>query len=107
MILSWLTSVNLRLFGVAVCNDPNDPNCIHIPTTPATHSTVEPILQIIFGIIGAVALIIVIVAGLQFVTSQGDPQSATRARQTALYAIIGLVVAVSAEAIVTFVLGKL
>jgi hypothetical protein len=44
---------------------------------------------------------------LQLVLSQGDPKSAAQARQTIIYAVIGLVVAISAEVIVTFVIDKL
>jgi hypothetical protein len=49
------------------------------------------VLQIVFGVLGAVALIYIIIAALKYVTSQGDPQSTTRAKDTILYAVIGLI----------------
>ena len=78
-----------------------------LPSVQAGKSQVDTALQIVFGVIGAMALIFIIIGGIQFVTSQGDPQSANKARNTILYSVVGLVVALSAEVIVTFVLGKI
>ncbi len=78
-----------------------------LPEVSANSSAVQTGLQLVFGIIGAVALIIIIVAAIQFVTSQGDPNSATRARNTVIYAVIGLIIALAAEAIVTFALNRI
>ena len=78
-----------------------------LPNVTADSNQVQQVLQIVFAVIGVVALIFVIIGGIQFITSQGDPQSATRGRQTVIYAVIGLVIALAAEALVIFVLGKL
>jgi len=77
-----------------------------LPTVQASSTSLQPILQILFGIIGALALLFIVIAALQFITSGGDPQNVAKARQTILYAVIGLVVAVLAEVIVTFVLNN-
>ena len=71
------------------------------------NSGLTTILQITFGIIGAIAVLMIIISGFRFTTAQGNPQSAAKARRTILFAAIGLFVALSAEAIVTFVLGRL
>ncbi len=76
-----------------------------LPQTSTDHA-LQTALTIAFGIIGVIAVIIVVIGGLQFVTSQGDPQAAARARMTIIYAVIGLAIAISAEAIVAFVLNK-
>ena len=78
-----------------------------LPAVQAGQSQVEVILQIAFGVIGAVALIYVILAGFQLTTSLGNPEALAKARQTIIFAAIGLAVALGAELIVTFVLGKL
>ncbi len=75
-----------------------------LPTASANNSTLQPILQIVFGVIGALALLFIVIAALQFITSGGDPQNVAKARQTILYAAIGLIVAVMAEVLVTYVL---
>ena len=75
-----------------------------LPTIAADNAHLQVILQYVFGVLGAVAVIIVIVGALRFVNARGNPQDAAGARQTVIYALIGLAVCLSAEAIVTFVL---
>ena len=65
------------------------------------------ILQIVFGVAGALALLIIIIAALRFITSNGDPQGVAQARNAIIYAAIGLVVCIFAEVIVSFVLTNL
>lgn len=77
-----------------------------LPAIGAGKSQLTAISQLVFGIIGAVAVIMIIIAGIQFAASQGDPQGAAKARNTIIYSVVGLVVAISAEVIVTFVLGR-
>lgn len=54
-------------------------------------------------VIGAVAVIMIILGGLRYVTSNGDSKATAAAKDTILYSVIGLVVAIAAFAIVTFV----
>jgi hypothetical protein len=63
--------------------------------------------QIIAIFVGVAAVIVIIVSGLRFVTSSGDPSAVASARQALIYAIVGLVVAAAAQAIVSLVLVKL
>lgn len=73
-----------------------------------TGSTVGSILghvsNVLIYLVGAVAVIMIIIGGLRYVTSNGDAKQAESARNTILYAAIGLVVAAASFAIVTFVL---
>jgi hypothetical protein len=64
------------------------------------------IYSIVFAVTGALSLLMVTVGGFRYVASQGDPQAAARAKGTITYALIGLLVSVSAVAIVTFVVGR-
>lgn len=68
---------------------------------------VTVIINILIFIIGLVAVIMLIVGGFRYVFSQGNEKSVQGAKDTILYAIIGIVVAVLAFAIVNFVLGGL
>ncbi len=70
-------------------------------------SSVSIIINILIFIIGLVAVIMLIVGGFRYVFSQGNEKSVQGAKDTILYAIIGIVVAVLAFAIVNFVLGGL
>lgn len=88
--------------GESSCN-----NNTGLPTISASAANVQTIFQIVFGILGAVAVIYIILSSIRMITAQGDPQSVQKARQGILYAAVGLVIALSAELIVTFVLNKL
>ena len=86
-----------------------DPGCsgnTGLPNVNFTSDSVHTISQIAFGIIGAVAVVIIIIAGISLITSNGDPEAVTKARQTILFASIGLIIAVSAEIIISFVLTR-
>ncbi len=72
-----------------------------------TGSELQLILSIIFGVIGGIAALVVIISGIAYINSAGDPKRVNQAKNGILYSIVGLVVAVSAEAIVALVLGKL
>ncbi len=56
---------------------------------------------------GIVSVFMVIIGGLKYVTSSGEASKTASAKDTIMYAAIGLVVAISAGAIVQFVLTKL
>ena len=64
-------------------------------------------LTIAFGVAGGVALIVVAYGGLKFVLSQGNPQEITKAKNTIIDGLIGLVVIVAAGGIVAFVVTLL
>ena len=69
--------------------------------------TVNTIINVIIGVIGFVAVVVIILGGVQYTTSAGDPGKVKKAKDTILYGIIGLVVALLAFAIVNFVLTSL
>lgn len=68
---------------------------------------VKTVINVVIGIVGVVAVVMMIVGGISFITSQGDTNKVTKARNTILYGVVGLIVAMLAFAIVNFVLGQL
>lgn len=64
------------------------------------------IINILSIIVGIVAVIGIMAAGLRFITSGSNPQQVTVAREMVLYAVVGLIVAASAQMLVRFVLSK-
>ena len=64
---------------------------------------VKPTINIILWVVGVAAVIVIVVAGLKYVTSSGNPSAVSSAKTTILYAVIGLVIAITAYAIVNFV----
>lgn len=70
-----------------------------------TDNKLHEILNIVLGISGAVAVLIIVLAGFRYITSQGNPNEITMARNAIIYSLVGLVVIISAFAIVNFVCG--
>jgi hypothetical protein len=77
-----------------------------LPTTDADTDTVKTILQIVFGIIGAFALMSTVASGLKYVTSGGDPGKTSEAKKGIIFALVGLMIAISAQAIIAFVVHR-
>jgi len=63
------------------------------------------IISWVLGILSFVAVIIIIYGGVRYMTSAGDSGKVKDAKNTILYGIIGLVIALLAFAIVSFVIG--
>ena len=61
------------------------------------------VIQLVMTILGAVAVIMIVIGGIKYTISQGDRSALTRAKNTILYSVIGLVVAIFATAIIGFV----
>lgn len=65
------------------------------------------VVNILLFIIGAIAVIMLIIGGIRYVVSGGDQTAVTGAKNTILYAIVGIVVAILAYAAVSFVTNSL
>lgn len=66
----------------------------------------KAIVNVALYIIGAAAVLMLIYGGIRYTISGGDTAAVTAAKNTILYAIIGIVVALLAYAIVNFVIGR-
>ena len=64
------------------------------------------IINVILSVLGIVAVIVIILGGFTYITSNGDAAKVTKGKNIILYGVIGLVVALLAFAIVNFVLGS-
>ena len=64
------------------------------------------IVNVMLFLIGAISVIMLIIGGIRYTISNGDQGAVTSAKNTIMYAIIGLVVAIMAYAIVGFVTGQ-
>lgn len=74
-----------------------------LPRAAADTPHIQSILNIAFAIIGGLAVLMIVVSGLRYILSAGDPQRMSKAKNGVIYALVGLVVAITAEAIVAFV----
>lgn len=64
---------------------------------------VQQVINVLLFIIGVISVIMIIIGGIKYTLSNGDSSQITSAKNTILYAVIGLVVALLAYAIVNFV----
>jgi len=89
------------------CQDnknPSDPgnNGIYGP-----NGVITKVANIVAFVVGIAAVIAIIIGGLQYVLATGDPQRINNAKNTILYALVGLVVVVAARSIIIFVIRRL
>ena len=80
---------------------PGNPNPVAGP-----NGTLHQISNIMAMLTGVIAVIIIILSGIRYITSSGNPEQTKRAKATLVNAIIGLVVIVLAWSFVTFVAEK-
>lgn len=68
---------------------------------------IKVVIRVILIIGGIIAVIMIIIGGIRYMTSNGDQADVKAAKDTILYAVIGLIVASGGYAIVTWVVGQL
>ncbi len=67
---------------------------------------IATVINLFSFVVGVVAVIMIIIGGLRYITSGGDSANVTSAKNTILYAIIGLIIVALAQVIVRFILGR-
>lgn len=87
------------------CNGSNSAVCREARGGQA-NSLVQDLVNLLFFAIGVIAVIMIIIGGIRYTTSDGDSSKVKSAKDTVLYSVVGLVVALLAYAIVTFVVGR-
>ena len=68
---------------------------------------VTGILNAIIGVLGLVCVVVMIIGGVNYMTSSGDAGKVKKAKDTILYGLIGLIVCVLAFALVNFVISSI
>ena len=68
---------------------------------------IKKVVNLLLWAIGIVSVIMIIIGGIRYATSNGDSNQVTAAKNTIMYAVIGLVIAIFAYAIVNFVLTQM
>ena len=70
-----------------------------------TGGVIDNVTSTILYVLGFLAVIMLIIGGVKYALSAGDAKAVTDAKNTILYALIGLVIAILSYAIVKFVIG--
>lgn len=96
-----------------VCNGEaaNSPTCKDRASSTSnpllgTNGIITNVIKLLIIIIGAASVIMIMIGGFKYITSTGDSAKVNSAKDTILYAIIGLAVAILAQSIVSFVLMR-
>ncbi len=82
------------------------PDCIVDFETGDVWLIVLAVLEMLMRLVGVGAVAMIIYAGFRMITSAGNPETISTARSTILNAVVGLVIAISASAIVSFIAGS-
>ena len=99
-------------------SDPDDPcnlamgskppgMCDEEHTEETLIETISNVLDTVYLWVGIIAVIFIIIGGINYTMSQGDPGKVKKAKDTIMYAVIGLMVSLLAFAITAFVLNAL
>lgn len=89
-----------------ICNKYKDEHGV-IRDKQSLVDIVQIVVQSLFFVIGCVSVVMIIYGGIRFAISGGDSTAVGNAKNTILYSVIGLVVAILAYAIVSFVFARL
>lgn len=81
-------------------------DCTPTGETTSVTDIVRKVINILSWVVGVISVIMIIIAGFKYVTSGGAEANVKGAKNTILYAIIGLVIVALAQVIVRFVLSN-
>ena len=93
--------------GSAVGNASKGLNEVNPGANTDLMGQIQLILNAVYVVVGIVAVVMIILGGISYATSQGDAAKVKKGKDTILYGIIGLVVVLLAFAITSFVLSQL
>jgi hypothetical protein len=93
--------------GSSVCQDKNQTQNATDNSIYGPNGIITKIANIVAIIVGIAAVVVIIVAGIQYMLSTGDPTKVNNAKNAIIYAVIGLVIAVVARSLVLFIIGRI
>jgi hypothetical protein len=82
-----------------------DPNELDVPNVTAS-KIATGVINTLSMVAGVLSVIFLVIGGLRYITSSGNAQRVESAKQTLIYAVIGLILSVLAPVIVGFVIAK-
>lgn len=81
-------------------------NCA-APAGPSVETVIKAVINVLSWVVGVISLIMIIVGGFKYVTSGGDSSSTQSAKNTIIYALVGLIIVAFSQTIIRFVIEKL
>lgn len=95
------------IWGGDACSSVNSTLCKEKGKAPDAASVSKPIIDLLLYVVAIISVVVIIISGIRYATSAGDASKIAAAKNTLLYAIVGLVVSVFAYAIVWFVYERI
>jgi len=90
----------------APSSDPNKGECV-TPDKRTVTGTIKQVGNVLIFIVGAVSVLMVIIGGMRYALAQGDSNAVSSAKNTVLYAIIGIVLSLASYGLVNFVISNI
>ena len=119
LMVLGLTAAPLALCGspVYAADPPAEPTNVNKSVTDGLKATgasngkklegnIKLVVNVLLFLLGAIAVLMIIIGGIRYVLSNGESSQVTAAKNTIMYAVIGLIVALLAYAIVNFVVDQ-
>ena len=109
LLLSTLFTAPVIVSAVDVCSGDNGSSLYCQNKSEGetkVKSTIGNVVNLLLMAVGAISIIMIVVGGILFALSNGDSSKVAKARNTVLYAAIGLIVSLLASAIVNLTFGR-
>ena len=107
-LLGVLTPAVSAANGINICS--GNENSVYCKNKGSgetqVNGIIKTIVEVLLTAVGAISIIMIVIGGIMFALSSGDAQKAAKARNTVLYAVVGLAVSLFASAIVNFVFNR-
>lgn len=100
--MAWASSALATGVGGPV---PDYPGSVTATSTADFRTAITNALLLVLSFLALVAVVIIVIAGIRLIVSQGEEEAKDKAKKTIFYAIIGLIVILFARAIVAFFAG--
>ncbi len=71
----------------------------------SSNNMIWRVIQVVMGVLAGVAVVMIVIGGIKYTTSAGDPSGVSNAKNTIMYAVVGLVVALLATGAVQLVIN--
>ncbi|MCF7844548.1 MAG: pilin [Kiritimatiellales bacterium] len=111
-MLNSIRNTTLRASAIAFCITAGTPiaavaglfgDVPEIGGSEDIETTITEIVINILGLMALVAVIVIVIAGVRLVISQGEQEAVEKSKKTILYAVVGLIIILLAQAIVSFI----
>ncbi len=89
----------------AACTDDTKLCSSYFPNPTTNNDKLQTAAALFWAITAAVSLLVLTISGFRYIISRGDPGAVSKAKNAIIYSLVGLVVSMSAFAIVSFVVN--